>query len=112
MQNRLLAALFAAMIVILVAALPIAQADKPTALGGLNLLSFCLSEGFSGVTLTKPVIGPNAAINNWRCVAADGDTHPFSFEQACKFQYDLNAVQAHPLDPDNAFTWVCFSTEH
>jgi hypothetical protein len=69
--------------------------------------------GYANVTLTKPPEGPNAAFNNWRCVDADdGDTHPFSMEQACKWEYDQKQVQAHPSNPDNAFTWVCYSVKH
>ena len=78
-------------------------------LGGLDLNGYCQSAGFAGVTLTKPQLGHNAAFNNWRCVTAHGTTHPFSFEQACKWQYGLQAVQAHPRDPDDAFTWTCYS---
>jgi hypothetical protein len=112
MRNRLLIAVHVTTMVIFATLPPTARADHPTLLGGLNLLGYCVSEGYAGVTLTKPVVGPNAAKNNWRCVTAEGMTHPFSFEQACKWQYNLNAVQAHPADPDNAFTWVCFTTEH
>jgi hypothetical protein len=82
--------------------------DIPQALGGLNLDAYCRRAGYEGVTLTKPQIGPNAAFNNWRCVTG-GDTHPFSMEQACKSHYDLEAVQAHPSDPDDAYSWVCYS---
>ena len=90
----------------------IVLADSPTALGGLDLFSYCISKGYAAATLTKPQIGPNAAFNNWRCIAADGHTHPFSMEQACKWQYELNQVQTHPTDPDDAFTWVCYSVQH
>ena len=79
------------------------------ALGGLDLFTYCRSLGYVGFALTKPRFGPNAAYNNWRCQTASGEVHPFSFEQACKFQYGLEAVQAHPTDPDDAFTWVCYS---
>jgi hypothetical protein len=82
--------------------------DRPQALGGLNLDAYCRSEGYEGVTLTKAQIGSNAAFNNWRCVM-EGNTHPFSMEQACKSQYGLQAVQAHPSDPDDAYTWVCYA---
>lgn len=107
MRSRLLATM---VVVIILLTATAAYADPPAFLGGVNLLAFCQSMGFTGVALTKPQIGDNAAINNWRCVGQD--LHPFSFEQACKFQYGVNAVQAHPLDRDDAFTWVCFSTAH
>ena len=78
-------------------------------LGGLDLGTYCQSLGFARFALTKPRFGPNAAYDNWRCESESGEVHPFSFEQACKFQYGLEAVQAHPTDPDDAFTWVCYT---
>jgi hypothetical protein len=58
------------------------------------------------------VVG-EAAYNNWRCYTGTPDNpHPFNFEQACQWAYGLNAVHAHPLDADDAFTWVCYSTQH
>src|SRR5437870_4001754 len=78
-------------------------------LGGLDLGTYCQSLGFARFALTKPRFGPNAAYDNWRCETESGEVHPFSFEQACKFQYGLEAVQAHPTDPDDAFTWVCYA---
>jgi len=82
--------------------------DPLTPLGGLDLDDYCRSLGYVNSTLTKPQIGPNAAFNNWRCQASDGGTHPFSMTQACQWQYGTNAVQAHPSDTDDAYTWVCY----
>lgn len=105
--------LLAIVLFLFLLALPtLVLADSPTALGGLDLDSYCISQGFAGVTLTKPQIGHQAAFNNWRCVTFTGRTRPFSMEQACKWQYDLKQVQAHPTDPDDAFTWVCYSMKH
>jgi hypothetical protein len=87
-------------------------ADSPSALGGLGLYEYCVSQGFEGVTLTKPQIGHNSAFNNWRCTTSDGGTRPFSMERACQWHYDLREVLAHPMDPDDAFTWVCYSVQH
>ncbi len=78
-------------------------------LGGLDLFTYCQSLGFDHLALLKPRFGPNAAYDNWRCATESGEVHPFSFEQACKFNYGLEAVQAHPTDPDDAFTWVCYA---
>ncbi len=93
-----------------------ARADAPTALGGLALTPYCQSLGYDGDTLTKPQLGPNAAYNNWRCFnrtrEAPISLHPFSMEQACKFQYGPAAIQTHPTDPDDAYTWVCYSVAH
>jgi len=75
----------------------------------LDLFTYCQSLGFDFLALRKPPFGPNAAYGSWQCATVFGEMHPFSFEQACKFQYGLEAVQAHPTDPDNAFTWVCYT---
>jgi hypothetical protein len=94
----------------------VGRADAPRPLGGLALTPYCQSLGYDGDTLTKPQLGPNAAYNNWRCFtgtrAAPTSLHPFSMEQACKFQYGQNAIQTHPTNPDDAFTWVCYSVAH
>jgi hypothetical protein len=87
-------------------------ADSPTVLGDLGLREYCVARGSVDVTLTKPQIGPNAAFNNWRCVTADGDFHPFSMVQACKWEYNVNEVQAHPTDKNDAYTWLCFTVQH
>jgi len=105
--------LFLLIIVLLLAiSVSIVLADPPTPLGGLTLREYCQSEGYENVVLTKYEYGPNAAFNNWRCLTIDGKTHPFSMEQACKWQYDLEPVNAHPTDPDSAYTWVCYSVAH
>ena len=77
-------------------------------LGGLDLQEYCQSIGYDGVVLTKPRLGPGAAIDNWRCSGAGG-LHPFSMEQACKWEYGLQAVQTHFLDRDDAYSWKCFA---
>ena len=111
MKKKLLPAFLVTLL--LVVTIPAAVlADSPTALGGLGLYEYCVSQGYAGVTLTKPQIGPNAAFNNWRCTTSNGGTHPFSMEQACKWQYDIKQVQTHPTDPDDAYTWVCYSVRH
>lgn len=91
-----------------------ARADPPTPLGGLDLQSYCQSLGYTGVTLKKGfILGEQAAYDNWRCyTGTPADTHSFSMEQACMWTYGPNAVQTHPLNADDAFTWVCYSTEH
>jgi hypothetical protein len=30
-------------------------------------------------------------------------------EQACKWEYDLEAIQAHFLDRDDAYSWWCYN---
>jgi hypothetical protein len=94
----------------------VGRADAPTPVGGLALTPYCQSLGYDGDIMTKPQLGPNAAYDNWRCFtgtrAAPTSLHPFSMEQACKFQYGQTAIQAHPTNPDDAFTWVCYSVAH
>ena len=96
-------------IILLTFAPPMVVADAPVPLGGLGLEEYCIGNGYTGVTLLKPLLGPNSAYNNWHCTTADGGVQPFSMEQACKWQYRVNEVQTHPTDPNNAYTWVCYS---
>jgi len=108
-QKKIAFRLAPVILLLLLVAPAIVLAGAPTPLGGLDLDAYCVSQGYAGVTLTKPRFGPNAAFNNWRCVTAAGRTYPFSMEQACKWQYHLNPVQTHPTDPDDAYTWVCYA---
>src|SRR3954464_14456454 len=80
-----------------------ARADPPAPLGGLELRTYCQSLGYADVVLKKGfIVGDQAAYNNWRCYSdTPSNTHPFSMEQACKWSYGVNAVQAHPLNPDD-----------
>ena len=112
-RRTVLVALLAALVGLVGAST--ARADQPTPLGGIsNLTAYCQSLGYTAAFLQKGfVVGDQAAYNNWRCyTGTPADTHPFSMEQACKWAYGLNAVQTHPLDPNDAFTWVCYSTEN
>jgi len=87
-----------------------ARADSPTPLGGVELVPYCQSLGYTGATLQKGyVVGVQAAFDNWRCADDAGTVHPFSMEQACQWMYGLNAVLAHPLDRNDAFSWVCYA---
>jgi hypothetical protein len=89
------------------------RADAPQLLGGVDVGGYCETLGHSDGTLTKDPFGPNAAYHNWQCITVKGDTRPFSFVQACKWQYDLDrGVQARPLDHDDAFSWRCYSTQN
>ncbi|MDQ6879188.1 MAG: hypothetical protein M3082_16150 [Candidatus Dormibacteraeota bacterium] len=83
-------------------------ASPPRLLGGLDLNGYCQSLGYEGARVPGDVITGHTTFNDWRCVK-DGSFHPFSFEQACQWQYGLNAVQAHPLDKNDAFSWRCYS---
>lgn len=92
-------------------AVPAASADPPTFASGLYLTGYCQSLGYYDVTLIKGSnYGPNYAYDNWRCITADGATHPFSMEQACRWMNPtLQAVLAYPSDPNDAFTWNCYA---
>ena len=87
-----------------------ASANPPRPVGGLNLDGYCNSLGYSGgaTLIRRAVTGPNYAYDNWRCLNSDGSTHPFSMEQACKFDQQTRAILAQPTDPNNAFFWTCF----
>lgn len=88
----------------------VASADPPAEVGGLNLDGYCTSIGYAGVTLVKGgVEGPNFAYDNWQCVTANGATHPLSMEQACKAQWGVDPILAIASDPNNAYSWNCYS---
>jgi hypothetical protein len=112
------------LLVILFVVFPTAAlADKPVSMGGLKLNEYCAANGYSGATFLTAVldpagnvvggvIGPNYAYNNWRCKAATGAVRPINMEQACKWTLGFNQVQAHPTDPNNVYTWVCYSSQN
>ena len=92
-------------------------------LNGLNLSGYCQSLGYEGdpapVILTKEIVGPNFAYENWACVDGEGNrvlitaTGPApSMEDACVFENPGVASFAHPTDANNAFTWGCFEPPH
>jgi hypothetical protein len=103
--------LFAAVVAVMSFAPTAAVADPPQALGGLKLLEYCQANGWDTVIFPRGELAPHAAVDNWRC--ASGDTSlPISMEQACKWQYDRNAVEARFTNVNDAFTWVCYSVGH
>jgi len=86
----------------------VATADTPQPLGGLHLFEYCQAHGWETVIFPRGQLAPHAAVDNWRC--ATGDTSlPISMEQACKWEYGLDAVQARFTDVNDAFTWVCYA---
>ncbi len=108
MLRRLSVALLCAAIATVVLA-PAGWAAPPQPLGILDLDGYCRSLGYDQSTLTSTQVGPNAAHGNWRCDTGSGKLRPISMEQACKWQYNRRAVQAHPTNPDDAYTWVCYA---
>ena len=103
--------LVALAVVASVAVLPsraIADPPQPIAGQGLTLLEYCQAQGWETVIFPNGQLAPHAAVNNWRC--ATGDTsRPINMEQACKWQYGLDAVQARFTDLDDAFSWRCYT---
>jgi hypothetical protein len=88
--------------------LPTASEDPPEALGGLDLMSYCQANGWDTVIFPRGQLAPDAAVDNWRCASGDRSV-PISMEQACKWQYGINDVQARFTDLNDAFTWVCYA---
>jgi hypothetical protein len=89
-------------------ALPTASADPPQSLGGLDLMAYCQAHGWDTVIFPRGQLAPHAAVDNWRCASED-ETLPINMEQACKWQYGIDDVQARFTDVNDAFTWVCYS---
>ena len=99
------------LLTVIVAALgsaPAATAGIPQLVGDLKLLDYCQAQGWETVIFPRGQLAPHAAVNNWRC--ATGETSlPISLEQACKWQYGLDAVQARFTDLNDAFSWACYT---
>lgn len=126
-MKRLLLSAAAALFVAIGLALPAASASAstPGLLGGLNLASYCQKHGDDGTPATGPVVlmlggitGPNFAYNNWACVQNNGTYVPFtigggfpSFVNTCTSAYKGIASYPYPSDPDNAYTWNCYSQQ-
>lgn len=77
-------------------------------LGSLDLNGYCRSLGYSNATLSNPQHGPQAAYNNWTCVAAGGSTTPIDLQKACEATYPERPILAQPTDADDAYTWRCY----
>jgi hypothetical protein len=77
-------------------------------LGSLDLNGYCRSLGYSNAVLSNPQHGPQAAYNNWTCVAANGSTTPIDLQKACEATYPERPILAQPTDPDDAYTWRCY----
>jgi Fibronectin type III domain len=77
-------------------------------LGGLSLDTYCRSLGYVKSELSNPQHGPQAAYNNWVCVAADGASVPIDMQKACESTYSARPILARPTDPDDAYTWNCY----
>jgi hypothetical protein len=106
---RTLALVAAALFVLATASMATAGAQRP--LGGLDLKAYCQAKGFDNVTLQQgSQLGPNAAVNNWRCWNMTGETQPLSITQACKWEYGLNSANARFANIDDAYTWGCYAS--
>jgi hypothetical protein len=87
-----------------------------TVLGGLDVWSYCISEGYPTVGYKRGYIaGPQAAFNNWVCQTGPDqlnpvNTHPINIVAACQWYYNRKAVQAHPDNPDHAWSWKCYAS--
>jgi DNA-binding beta-propeller fold protein YncE len=94
-------------------------------LGGLNIAGYCESLGDNGkngkgegpaVLVKEEITGPEYAYNNWACVRDDGTEVPIavtgpapSMDNACSAEFPGVFSYGYPEDPNNAFTWNCYS---
>jgi hypothetical protein len=85
-----------------------ASANAPQLLGGLHLLEYCQAHGWDTVVFPRGQLAPHAAVDNWACASGD-ESIPISMEQACKWEYGREAVQARFTDSNDAFTWGCYA---
>ena len=86
-------------------------------ISGLDLLGYCNSLGYSNVGYRKGYIqGPQAAYGNWACFNGTDqfnvtDGHPVNMTAACQWMNNDKTVQAHPSDPDHAWSWGCYESK-
>jgi hypothetical protein len=73
-----------------------------------SLSGYYQSLGNDGARVPGDMIISHSTFKDWRCVK-DGSFHPFSFARSCQWQYGPRAVQAHPLDKNDAFSWRCYA---
>ena len=98
-------------------ALDFTNAGSKTVVGGLNVWAYCNSLGYPTVGYKRGYIaGPQAAFNNWVCQTGNDqfnptDPHPVNLTKACQWQHDQVAIQAHPDDPDHAWSWKCYDSD-
>lgn len=77
-------------------------------LGGIDLDAYCQSLGATGATLMKPLTGSGAATDNWAC-SGGRSTGPVDMNAACQWQfYYHQSVTARAVDPNAAFSWLCY----
>jgi RHS repeat-associated protein len=90
-------------------ATPAHAADIPglTELGGLDLDGYCSSLGYFDAVVDGSIVAPDAAYD-WYCNKQVTGQVPINLESACVAQYGPSL--AFVDDPNNAFTWNCYST--
>jgi Serine/threonine protein kinase len=83
--------------------------DASGVLGGVDVDAYC-QQVMHGqrAALVKPLTGQGAATGNWAC-ALGGAVQPLSYADACQWAYaDHLAVTARAVDPNAAYSWLCF----
>lgn len=83
--------------------------DASGVLGGVDVDAYCqqVMHGQRAV-LVKPLTGPGAAAGNWACALGNA-ARPLSYADACQWAYpDHLAVTARAVDPNAAYSWLCF----
>jgi hypothetical protein len=71
-------------------------------LGGLDLNSYCISQGYVSVSLD------GRTTNDWHCVDSAGKHFGLSPGDACKWQYQTNAIGRWD-DFNDPYSWNCFA---
>lgn len=95
-----------------------AKAREPNAipLGGINVWAYCNAQGYPTVGYRKGYIeGPEGASDNWVCQTGTDQLAPqdpvaVDMDAACRREYDREDVVARPTDPENAWSWHCYTT--
>jgi hypothetical protein len=95
-------------VIVTLATASAATADPPQPLGGLNLGAYCQAKGFDGDISPRGQLAHHAAVQNWRCATASGESQPINMRKACTWHYGQSA-QARFSNVHDAYTWLCYS---
>lgn len=106
----MLRTLVAVAAILALATASMAAARPPPQVGGLvDLEAYCQTKGFDWVIFPRGQLAHHAAVQNWACATAAGESEPLNMTQACKWQYGLTSARARFTNVHDAFTWVCYS---
>jgi len=99
---------------------PVAPASTTTTSGsddvkmvaGIDVDAYCAKLGYRRSGLAGAEVAAGAAYDNWRCLDANGDpVFSVDMDTLCKSIYPGIPMTARPNDPNDAYTWNCYTSD-